>query len=64
MVEYIEKDKAIEAVENIVCSMSVCMNTEECKGMKIKLITHSPRQAFSAYARGHLLSSAWSLDRD
>lgn len=33
MVEYIEKDKAIKSVKNIVCSMSVCMSTEEFKGM-------------------------------
>ena len=34
MVEYIEKDKAIEAVENIVCSMSVCMNIDEYKAKR------------------------------
>ena len=34
MSNLIDQDKAVESVENIVCSMSVCMSLEECKGMK------------------------------
>ena len=32
--EYISRQAAIEAVEDITSSMSVCVNTDECHGMK------------------------------
>ena len=34
MKDLIERQKAIEAVEHITSSMSVCVNTDECYGMK------------------------------
>ena len=34
MSDLIERQKAIEAVEHITSSMSVCVNTDECHGMK------------------------------
>ena len=33
MSDLIERQKAIEAVEHITSSMSVCVNTDECHGM-------------------------------